>query len=267
MRHPQTLPPSSRPFTAAVHILFATTFLLISSIGTAGFAQAIDQALEQLRAGNYLAAIAAGEAGLKENPDDTGLKQIVAQAHQEQGVKEFYAGNAKASVTHFDAFLKHVPEREPHHWQRGLSQYYAGEFAKGVAQFEKHQIVNGTDVENAVWHVACMVKNGRSLAEAQANMYPFAGDSRVPMEEIHALFKGTGSREAVLAAAKKSSSKRQQNNSLCYAYLYLGLFEEINRNSEQSLADMKRAAEDYKHDHYMGKTAQVHYKLRQVKTK
>ena len=86
------------------------------------------------------------------------------------------------------------------------------------------------------------------------------------MKQVHQLFAGTASAEDVLKAARDAGgSDEQQRNHLCYAHLYLGLYFEALGEDEKSLAHMKKAAIDYKMDHYMGKTAQVHWSLRKPK--
>ena len=183
---------------------------------------------------------------------------------QQRGHEHFFAGRFEKAIADYDAYLEAHPNRAPHHWQRGLALYYAGQYDKGVAQFETHQTVNAHDVENAVWHFLCVVrtKDG-SVEKARKNFIPITGDTRVPMKQIHALFAGKGSEEDVLKAAQANAEGLYLRNQLCYAHLYLGLYHEALGNTEKSAAHMKKAATDYKMDHYMGKVAQVHQKVRQ----
>ena len=178
-----------------------------------------------------------------------------------RGTEHFFAGRIAESLKDWDRVVKMVPQQAPHHWQRGIALYYAGRFREGVAQFEIHQTVNGTDVENAVWHFICAVKaEGGSIKKAQKAMYPYAGDRRIPLKEVHALFKGNGSPKEVLAAATKNpADKISQRNHLCYAHLYLGLYHEALGDPKKTAHHMRKAAIDYKMDHYMGKVAQIHY--------
>ncbi len=181
-----------------------------------------------------------------------------------RGTEHFFAGRIAESLQDWDRVVKMVPQQAPHHWQRGIALYYAGRYGDGVDQFEIHQTVNGTDVENAVWHFICAVRaKGGTVKNAREKMYPYAGDRRVPLKEVHALFKGTGSTEKVLAAASRDQSdKLKLRNHLCYAHLYLGLYHEALGETKKSAEHMKRAAIDYKMDHYMGKVAQIHHDLR-----
>jgi lipoprotein NlpI len=82
------------------------------------------------------------------------------------------------------------------------------------------------------------------------------------MKEVHDLFAGTGSQENVMKAADAGDDADAKRNHLCYAHLYLGLYHEALGNTDKAKAHMLKAAVDYKMDHYMGKCAQVHVKLR-----
>ena len=190
-------------------------------------------------------------------------QELSPAALQQRGHEHFFAGRFKEAIADYDAYLTAVPQRAPHHWQRGLAYYYAEEFDKGVTQFESHQTVNRHDVENAVWHFLCVVrgKDG-SVAKARKKFIPIIGDSRVPLKEVHALYAGSGTAEAVLAAAKANAEGERLRNQLCYAHLYLGLYYEALGESKKSASHMKLAAVDYKMDHYMGQVAQVHHKIR-----
>ena len=191
----------------------------------------------------------------------------LAELHQARGVERFFDGDVKGSVADFDGFLEKYPQRAPYHWQRGLSLYYTGEFQKGREQFEIHQDVNSHDVENAAWHFVCVARI-EGVDKAREHFIPIKGDTRVPMAEVHQLFAGKTEPEAVLKAAEDTpASEVGKRNHLCYAHLYLGLYFEALGEKEKSLSHMKKAAVDYKMDHYMGKTAQVHWKLRKPNKK
>lgn len=178
------------------------------------------------------------------------------------GVALFFAGKAKESVASFDNAIKVQPGIAPQLWQRGLAQYYAEDYAGGRKQFELHQTINPNDVENAAWHFICVAKKDGGDA-ARKVLIPIEGDTRVPMKQVHDLFAGKGSEEAVLkAAASGKAGSEAQRNQLCYAHLYLGLYEESLGNVDKAKAHMIKAATDYRMDHYMGKVAQLHVKLR-----
>jgi len=192
-------------------------------------------------------------------------QEVNPAALHQRGMEHFFAGRIDQSLKDWDREIELMPHRAPHHWQRGLALYYAEEFEKGVTQFVSHQTVNGNDVENAVWHFLCVVNAPEgSVEKARKNFIPIFGDSRVPMKEVHDLFAGKGSLEAILKAAKAGDGITLRNQ-LCFAHLYLGLYFEALDQPVKSLAHIKKAAVDFKMDHYMGKVAQVHFQLRKKK--
>ena len=186
--------------------------------------------------------------------------QEIPNALFQQGVDDFFAAKPKESVAAFDKLIALAPDSKPQLWQRGLSLYYAGDFKGGREQFEVHQTVNGNDVENAAWHFLCIAK-GESVAAARKVFIPIEGDSRVPMKQVHELFAGKGSEEAVLNAAETGEGENLRNHR-CYAHLYLGLYFEASGDDVKAKEHMLKAAKDFSMDHYMGRVAQVHVKIR-----
>jgi lipoprotein NlpI len=185
-----------------------------------------------------------------------------AERFYEEGVRLFFAAEPAASATAFDQLIALSPATAPQLWQRGIALYYAGRFAEGRRQFELHQQVNPDDVENAAWHFLCVARCV-DLAGARALLMPITGDARVPMSEIHQLFAGTGSAEAVLAAAgDKHADPAERRDRLCYAHLYLGLYDEAIGQTEAAKGHLLLAALDFRMDHYMGRVAQVLVRLR-----
>ena len=209
-----------------------------------------------------------------EIPETSRWDRVRTLSLQRRGEERFFEGKIKESIEDFDAVIARIPEQDPHHWQRGLCYYYAEEYGKGKAQFERHQEVNSQDVENAVWHFICSVRVPREGVEldeavqlAQENLIPIQEDTRVPMAEIHRLFSGAGSVEEVLKAVEPNDDNAlsdSERNHLCYAHLYLALWFESIGKQDESNEHIRKAAYEYPMDHYMGKTAVVHAKLRGV---
>jgi lipoprotein NlpI len=176
------------------------------------------------------------------------------------GVRLFFAGQPVESSAAFDRLVKLEPDAEPELWQRGLALYYAGRFADGRRQFELHRTVNPADVENVAWHFACVARD-QDPDQARKAIIPVGNDRRVPMREILDLFAGRADPAAVLAAAEAGPEERRRDQ-LCYAHLYLGLYFEAVGDAEKAKRHMLLAADTYSMDHYMGKVAQVHCRLR-----
>ena len=115
--------------------------------------------------------------------------------------------------------------------------------------------MNPNDVENAAWHFLCAARE-TSLTNARAIMVPAGPDGRVPMREVDALYRGTGTMEQVLAAARSSRSR----DGMFYAHLYLGLYFDVLGDAAQAREHIKLAAEDPTGAHYMGDVARVHWR-------
>jgi lipoprotein NlpI len=184
------------------------------------------------------------------------------QVYQLRGFEHFRATHIKESIADFDKSIELFPSQAPHHWQRGISYYYAKQYGEGRRQFETHQTVNSSDVENAVWHFLC-VTGEESFEKARASLIAIKGDQRVPMMEIFALFAGKGTVDQVLAAAEAGAPPPDEfKQRLFYAHLYLGLYFEAMGNAAKSEEHMAKAVGPYAVDHYMGDVARVHVKLR-----
>ena len=180
---------------------------------------------------------------------------LLAQAPadwQRVGEEAFRKGQFAESVAAFDKVIAALPGQAPHHWQRGISLYYAGRFADCRAQFELHRTVNPEDFENAAWHMLCAARL-EGFGAAQGKLIPIREDGRVPMRELHALWKGEGKAEQVLAAASGRSGQ-------FYAHLYLALFEETRGKREASRTYARKAAELAPQD-YMGDVARIHWQM------
>lgn len=179
----------------------------------------------------------------------------------QEGVDAFFEARIDASAKAFDEVVKAVPQAKPQLWQRGLTLYYAKRFQDGREQFEVHQTANSNDVENAAWHFLCVARL-EGVEAARKALIPIEGDSRVPMKQVHDLYAGKGSVEAVLSAAGEGDESPLRRNHLCYAHLYLGLYFEALGEEAKAKEHILKAATDYEMDHYMGKTAVTHAKVR-----
>jgi hypothetical protein len=73
-----------------------------------------------------------------------------------QGMELFRQGDVLGSIAKFDASVP--PGSNAYLWQRGISYYYAGEFAKGSQQFRDDVLRSPLDVEEIVWDIACLLR-------------------------------------------------------------------------------------------------------------
>jgi lipoprotein NlpI len=175
--------------------------------------------------------------------------------YQRRGELNFKSRRFADSVADFDRVLELDLSQAYRHWQRGISLYYAGKFADGRKQFEVHRLVNSNDVENAAWHFLCAARES-GVAKAREIIVPCGPDRRVPMKEIDALYRGSGSPEAVLAAAKRTEGNRA--DALFYAHLYLGLYFDVMGEATRAREHISKAAGEFGASHYMGHVARIH---------
>ncbi len=275
---------------------------LVAGVASATFAAAEDdddtlsrQALAAFRKGEHTQALKLAGEAIAKAPDKPEPLALRAQLHgamrahdkaaadltaaleleknpgaradlfQRRGESQFKRAKIKESIADFDAFLKVQTAQDPHHWQRGISYYYAGEFQKGYEQFERHQTVNPNDVENAVWHFLCLAR-ARGIKEATEKLIPIEGDGRIPMMEVHALFAGKSTPEKILAKAGEGEAKGERlERQLFYAHLYLGLWYEAKGDLKLRDKYIGMAAAVADRHSYMGDVARVHAQLRGIK--
>lgn len=174
-----------------------------------------------------------------------------------RGDEHLKAGRFDEAIADFDAAVALEPGLEAHHWRRGIAHYYAGRYADGAAQFELHRTVNGNDVENAAWHFLCVARMD-GVDAARQRLLPVAPDSRVPMMEVLEMFAGRSTPIHVLEAAKAADGTAQSESALFYAYLYVGLFNEVLGRPEEAKAAIEIAATEHTSPYYMGDVARVH---------
>lgn len=175
-------------------------------------------------------------------------------------VRLFFAADPVDSAQAFDKLVAAEPAAEPELWQRGLALYYADRFDDGRKQFELHRTVNPNDVENVAWHFACVARIEGAEA-ARAALLPVGVDTRVPMREIIDFYAGRCTPADVLSAAERGAGEARRNQ-LCYAHLYLGLFCEAVGDGARAREHMTLAAGPFSMDHFMGKVAALHCRLR-----
>jgi lipoprotein NlpI len=166
---------------------------------------------------------------------------------------DFRAGRVEQSLVGFDRVAALSPADAPYLWQRGIAQYYVGQFRECRDMFISHRTVNPDDVENAVWHFLCVAR-AESPDAARKQMLPVGPDSRVPMREVYQMFQGRMTQAQVMKAAGTDPSAQ------FFARLYVGLYLEATGNREAGRAQVEIAAEDRfaRVGGYMHDVARVH---------
>jgi len=232
----------------------AITFLLLAAARAncqqPSFEDLLQQATQAAQRGDHRQAIERLTAAIKANPQQPLPLYLRGREH-------FRAGQVAESVADFDRYVGLLPSAENQLWERGISYYYAGDYAKGAKQFENYQKFHDQDVENSAWRYLCVARS-ESVEKAQANMLPIMSDPRVPMMQIYELYRGKLKPEAVLDAAKDGNPDMNQlNQRLFYAKLYIGLWHEAAGRADKAKEHILEA-EQHKITHYMWDVAHVH---------
>ncbi len=203
---------------------------------------------EAPHASRHQQAIAAARAALADAP--------AASAHARLGDALLRGGKVAEAVQEFDQAIMLNPAIEPYLWQRGIALYFAGDYAAGQRQFEKHREVNPTDVENAAWHFVCVAK-ASGVEEARQLVLPAPGDRRPPMKQILAYLNGGKAQAIEQAVEAEKGSANADRSARFYADLYLGLVADAEGKQAAALAAMERAA-DVPMTHYMADVARLY---------
>jgi lipoprotein NlpI len=211
--------------------------------------------------GNVLARQGKHEEAITAFTKALEIEPKASTVYKLRGEERFKVGEVEKSVEDFDRYIALEPQQEPWYWKRGISLYYAGRYEDGRKMFEKHQTVNSSDVENAVWHFMCVAR-AESFERARAALIPIAEDRRVPMMEIYRLFAGKGSVEDVKKAVQAGNpSGVQMDSRKFYMELYLGLYFEAKGDAKAAYEHIKAAATGGTAEYmdYMGDVAKVHF--------
>ena len=187
----------------------------------------VEQADAALKKGDPAAALKLADQAIAADPK-------LGVAYDKRGTAQFKLGKIKESLADFDRFIELVPKEGPKHWRRGLTLYYADDFAKGVAQFTTSDKEEPNDVENFM--------------------------------KIYDLFRGTAKPEDVFAAAEAGNVKDDlRKKQRFYANYYVGMYYECVGEPKKSLEYLKTAVEKYPIGDYMMDVAKVHIQLRSAK--
>lgn len=172
-----------------------------------------------------------------------------------RGIIYFKLGRLLESLQDFNKAEELNPQLTPYLWQRGITYYYLGKYAKGARQFELDLSVNSQDVEETLWHYLCIAQLENS-STAKECLLSVKYNLPLFMRQIYSLFAGKFSVESLLYAIKTSDIR-----DLFYLNLYVGLYYEAQRDQKNSLFYINRAI-DCKIDDYMWYLACFHQQLR-----
>lgn len=149
-------------------------------------------------------------------------------------------------------------------WQRGLSLYYAEQYAEGAKQFRYDIAANPQDAEEIIWTLMCDSKIlGYEKALEVMPKLPKI-DRRPVMRTVYDLFTGKIPEKNLLELGNVGGSN-SKNGDYFYSRLYLSLYREANGDAILSKEFMLDAVDSYYGKYstdYMAAVAKVHLGLR-----
>lgn len=162
--------------------------------------------------------------------------------HHDRAEVLFRLGRFEESVRDYDVAARFGwPHDDNSCWERGLAQYYAGEYRAGAEQFARYHRVGALDIENGLWRFLCIAEDD-GLAKARETMFEYPRKLRTPFPALLALYMDAGTADAVLEEANaETTSGEAHTESLFYAHYYLGKYYEIIDENENALRHIQEA--------------------------
>lgn len=216
-------------------------------------------------------ALEAAQAAENKMEIDSALDAMIesypeqAFAYYQRGCQRSWDGDFAGSLADFDRYVELRPEVERRLWERGIAQYYVGQFEAGAQQFQLYQSYHDNDVENSVWRFLCQAQSD-GIAVAREQMLPIANDPRKPLMKIYGLFRGELGTEDVLAEINAAEGSDAEIASCqFYGHFYLALWYEMQGEWDPAKASLKQALQVPAHSprvsQYMWDIARAHQRL------
>lgn len=172
----------------------------------------------------------------------------------QRGMIYFKLARLKDSLKDFNKAEELNPQLTPYLWQRGLTYYYLGKYAKAGRQFELDLSVNSQDMEETLWLYLAIAKL-ENPQTAQDCLLPVKYDSRAFMRQIYQVFAGKASISTLTNINPHASVKE-----IFFSSLYAGLYYFVQGDCTNANLYIKRAI-DAKINDYMWHLACVHLHL------
>ncbi|WP_207396540.1 tetratricopeptide repeat protein [Bremerella alba] len=170
-------------------------------------------------------------------------KPSVPNLYYIRATENYKAENFRASVNDFDQLIKLQPSRSDSLWERGISCYYAGDYADGAQQFLDYQNYHDQDVENSVFRYLCLAKS-EGLAKARETLIPIERDPRPGLQEVLELYRGKVTPEKLLEQMEQTNLTGEAAAGYrFYTLLYVGLYYVAEGKDDLAAKYLKMAAD------------------------
>jgi lipoprotein NlpI len=174
-----------------------------------------------------------------------------SRIHHRRAEVFFRLGRFKEAIADYDKGIEFgLPHDKDSCWERGLAQYYAGDYRGGAEQFFRYHQVGVLDIENGLWRLMCIEKD-EGLENARASMLTYSDKKRPPFPALLDLFLDKGDVTSVVQeATEEAKSTDQRTTNLFYAHYYIGKYFEMIDDKEKSLQHFQTAL-THKVPHFM----------------
>lgn len=170
------------------------------------------------------------------------ISESPSPLHHQRAALHFQLGRFDEAIQDYDTAIRSgAPHDDDSCWERGLAQYYAGNYKAGAEQFARYHRVGALDIENGLWRFLCIAED-EGLEKARATIFAYPQQVRLPFPALLALYLGTGDADAVLnEAARDTASPEELNSRRFYAHYYLAKFYEISDDTPRARTHLAEA--------------------------
>lgn len=170
-------------------------------------------------------------------------------------------GRFSEAIADYDRSLQLNPKLEVRHWKRGIAYYFAGRYEDGRRQFEKCVKADTNDVENTLWHFACVARL-EGPEKARAALLKVEPNPRMPLNQtmlqLHAVYAGAARPEDQLASAPGlDAAAEKATDKAIYASFFLGLYYEVTGQPGKAVEYFERTERMTKRGHNLGDLARL----------
>lgn len=163
------------------------------------------------------------------------------QAYSRRGDAYFFAGEFEKAVADYEKMVELNPDLDRSHWRRGIARFYAGEFQKAARQFEIYHTFDNVDRENGIWRFFSQAK-AYGMKKARAGLLKYEKDDREPFPDVYRLFAGDITPEKILSRIEQAEiSDDEREKRRFYAELYIGLNHVIEEKPEAAVPHLHKA--------------------------
>lgn len=156
----------------------------------------------------------------------------------QDGMAHFRAGDIEQSVSSFDKAVAISPNLEKYLWQRGLAQYFNGDYIGCAKQFRLDVSKNPRDTEEFVWAFLCDAQTEGVEKAREIIGRPSGEDPRPIMSSVYSVFHGDNPPELLRNQGDIGNSGSTE---YFYSRLYLSLFYDVMHDQDASESNIAEA--------------------------